>query len=386
MNPETFSKEFAEYSKLLLSFNPFYYPAVAILLVAFAVYILNKYVIIPSKMNYLREKETHKIENLTLMALFAELDPDPLLRINKEGAVIYSNKAAKSLFSQKTLIGENIQAILPVIRSPEEAINSALSQTFFTQIAERHYCIFFRGIPDLKFAQIYFRDLTERRIYEEKLKDFSAYMLQSVDEERKRIAKELHDGIGQTLSLARFKIQLANGKIPDEKLRGEIDEVKNLVEKSISELKEISYNLKPRILSEMGLEPALISLCKNVSMASNIHGNIHFEELSVKLNNIQETALYRITQEALNNITKHSAASEFSLRMFRDNGSIRLVVSDNGKGFDPDIVSLKGTGKNMGLISMRERAEAIGGHFEIESSPGEGAAVIVEIPVQAGTI
>lgn len=386
MNPEIYSNELADYSKLLLSFNPFYYPAVVILLMALAVYILNKYVVIPSRLNYLREKETLKVENLRLMALFAELDPDPVIRISKDGSIIYSNQAAESLFNQKRLLGENIRSILPIIISPEQAINSGLSQTCFTQIIGRHYCVFFRGIPGLNFAQIYFRDITGRRIYEEKLKEFSAYMQHSIEEERKRIAKELHDGIGQNLSLAKFKTQLVNGKISDEELRSEIEEVKNLLEKSICELKDISYNLKPRILDEIGLEPALISLCNNVSMASNIRGRINFEELTGKISNIQETALYRITQEALNNITKHSAASEFSVRVFQDDGRIRLVISDNGRGFDPDIIRLKGNGKNMGLISMRERAEAIGGRLEIETSPGEGTFIIIEIPVQAGAV
>ncbi|HEX2962182.1 MAG TPA: ATP-binding protein [Ignavibacteriales bacterium] len=373
-----------DYARIFREFNPVYYSAFTLILISFVVYILYTYVIIPSRITYIKEKRKLKAENLKLMALFAQLDPDPILRINREGIIIQSNQVAESLFGKK-LEGENIHCILTTIKYPGQAINSNLSQTFFLRLFNRHYCIFFRGISEMNFAQIYFRDITEQKNYEEKLKSYSVHLQHSIEEERKRIAKELHDGIGQNLSLAKFKLQLLSSKLKSELPNTDFKEVKVLLEKSINELKDISYNLKPGILDEIGLEPALISLCNSVSLASSIQGHVQFEELKVKLDNMQETTLYRITQEALNNITKHSGASEFSVRIIQDNENARLIISDNGVGFDLEDIKLKSSKiKSMGLTSMKERAESIGGHFEIETSPREGTFIAVEIPFRTG--
>lgn len=380
MNPGNIYKELQDYTRIFRELNPIYYSAITLVILSFVVFILYKYVIIPSRITYIKDKRKLEAKNLKLMALFAQLDPDPVLRINREGKIIQSNQVAESLFSRK-LEGENIRSILPVIKSPEQAINSNLSHSFFLRLFNRHYCVFFRGIAEMNFAQIYFRDITEQKIYEEKLKSFSEHLQLSIEEERKRIAKELHDGIGQNLSLAKFILQLLSSKLESETLNAELTEAKSLLEKSITELKDISYNLKPRILDEIGLEPGLISLCNKVSAVSSIKGHVQFEELNAKLDNMQETALFRITQEALNNITRHSGANEFSLRVIQDDGNVRLIISDDGTGFDLEDIQLK-SNKSMGLTSMKERAESLGGHFEIETSPGEGTFIAVEIPAR----
>ncbi|HEX2926550.1 MAG TPA: histidine kinase, partial [Ruminiclostridium sp.] len=215
MNTENISREISDYAGTFLSFNPFYYSAVVLIFISFTVYILYKYVIIPSSISYLKDKRKLETENHKLMALFAQLDPDPILRISREGKIIQSNQVAESLFG-KILEGDSIHTILPIIKSPDHAIKSDLSQTFFARLFNRHYLIFFRGISEMNFAQIYFRDITEQKNYEEKLKSFSVHMQHSIEEERKRIAKELHDGIGQNLSLAKFKLQLLGSKLGDE--------------------------------------------------------------------------------------------------------------------------------------------------------------------------
>lgn len=382
MTSRTISDELSEYLNALLQFNPVFFSVVFVAVVILVIHVINQRVIIPSKIKYMEDKKKLENENLRLMALFAELDPDPVLRVNSDGVIIHYNKSAENLLGPVVLRTTHVSDVIPGIKNVSEAIKNDLSSTFFLKIKDHDYSTLFRGISDLGFAQIYFHDITERKNYERKLKQFSRDLQDSLEEERKRIAFELHDGIGQNLSLVKLKIQRLSS-LPDCPERyAEFACINDIIVKTIKDIKDISYNLKPRILDELGLEPALISLCNSVAKETSMQPQIKLDNLSKRLNSKQELCLYRIAQEALSNIAKHSDASEFNMMLLNYGDSVKLLISDDGKGFDYEVISKKrNEQKNLGMISMMERAESLYGKLSVVSYPNEGTVILAEIPV-----
>lgn len=371
------------YIEVLLEWNPLYYSLLVVLLIAFVIHIINKYVVIPQRKEFLKKQEKLTEENAELMALFTELDPDPVIRVDMHGAVVNYNSAAKTLLQKAELIGTNIRQIIPEAKEINNLIETDSSYLYSIKINEKDFDVLIRGIKDKNFAQLYFHDITIRKNYEKVLKDYSEHLQHSIEDERKRIAKELHDGIGQNLSALRLKVSRLSQRFQHNEALQEIKEINAALSESIKELKEISFNLKPRILDEIGLESALFSLCKNFSKDFMINGKLKCDRLKKKINSNQQACLYRIVQEALTNIQKHSGAKEFTMRLIDKKSNIKLIITDDGKGFEyDDLVVKKIFEKSMGLISMRERAEGLGGSFKIISSPGEGTMITVEIPVE----
>jgi two-component system sensor histidine kinase DegS len=203
----------------------------------------------------------------------------------------------------------------------------------------------------------------------------------TIEEERQRIARELHDGVGQNLLLFRLKLQQLEQLVSDKIDKKEYDLLVESVENSIQELKTISHVLKPKILEELGLVPALRFLCNRISRESGIFGSIDISGGEERINSSLEITLYRLTQEALNNIVKHSRAKIFNIQLIYGNESIKLIISDDGIGFEIDDLQTKESLAGMGLINMQERIEEFKGKLKIDSSSGNGTVIIVDIPV-----
>lgn len=380
MNLGRVTNELNEYLNVLMQFNPIYFSVIIVIIVVFVIYIINKNVILPSKVQYLEDKKRLQDENTRLMALFAELDPAPLVRVNPEGIIIHSNKAAEELLN-RNIIGQTISSLITEASDINHIIESDSTINYNLKINNREYSVLFRGITELKMAQVYFHDITERKSYERTLKDFSHKLQNSLEEESKRIACELHDGIGQNLSLVYLKTQMLSSETDSAEYSKGLLEISHIITQAIKELKDISYNLKPRVLDEIGLEPALISLCDTISKETGIKSCVELDPIKRNLTSEEETCLYRIAQETLNNIVKHSKAKEFALRLFNLNDHLKLIISDDGIGFDYEAeLTKKDTSKKMGLMSMMARAEGINAQFKIESYPGEGTVVMVDIP------
>ncbi len=218
---------------------------------------------------------------------------------------------------------------------------------------------------------------------------FEARML-AQEEERRRIAAELHDSLGQVLTSIKlhFDVLEDSDQVKGPEGIKQIREIKNLLDNAIGEARNISYDLRPSILDDFGLVPALEVLCDKFSIRSGITVHFQAHNLDARLNMRLETALYRIVQEALNNAQKHAEATEVNVHLIRTPDSVNLVVEDNGKGFDieelehrqyPGADGVDFTG--MGLVSMRERTESFHGSFTIDTTPGKGTDIMVEIPL-----
>ncbi len=376
------SLELSRYIKLFFSLdNPVYYSILFTVLLFTLLYLIFRYVVYPLQKKYILENQALELKNARLMALFAELDPDPVIRIDSNEKIIFTNHAAKFLEGNGSPEGKQLSEIIPAIDFPvSQYINEDKSKDISQVINSKNYSILFRGISSLNIAQIYFHDITDKVLYEKKLRDLTENLQNKIEEDRKRIARELHDGIGQNLLLLKMNL-IKNYQEPLSQTGQEKNFGETIVflQNTIAELKMILFNLKPPILEDMGLAPAVTALVQRVSDESSIKGSVNIMGLEERVDAKIETAIYRIVQEALNNIVKHSHASEFSVQMMNKDRLIKLMIIDNGNGFTADKMhNISG----FGLLNMKERAESFKGSFKIESSAENGTLIVINIPLE----
>jgi hypothetical protein len=196
-------------------------------------------------------------------------------------------------------------------------------------------------------------------------------LVEGEERERIRLARDVHDGIGQTLTALRFNL----ARVVDDEMRSELCD---LLDDAIAEVRAIAYNLMPGVLLDFGLSAALEQLCTNVANAATIDIQRKIAPLSKRLDAAREIAIYRIAQEAFTNALRYSEADvitlTFSVRA--DNSSVQLDILDNGIGFDT-AEYVRGNG----LANMRERALLFGGEVRIISQPRKGTHIVVEMPI-----
>lgn len=259
----------------------------------------------------------------------------------------------------------------PLSREYEAIIDSTILLTFLTPF----YFLLYRPFWE------------EHKQFEGEIQHLSQKLLSSAEEERKRISHDLHDQCGQTLTAIQFGMDALRKSMPGHLLQQKED-IRDIV-KSISqlgnEIREITYQLRPAMLDEMGLVSALRSLVSEVSRQHptlDINEEYAVGKLKKKLPPNIEVALYRTCQESLNNIIKYAQASEVSIILGRQETHVVLSVQDNGIGLDTrKLGSTAKSRQGIGLLGMRERVAALQGEFEIISEPGKGTSIIVALPV-----
>ncbi len=218
---------------------------------------------------------------------------------------------------------------------------------------------------------------------EKELELLSGARVQAQEEERRRISREIHDGLGQLLTAIKLNLEILEDSLPIQEDAGKkIGEVKQLLDSVLKEAREISYNLMPSVLDDFGLGPGLQSLCEQFSQRSGLRVSFHEHGLTQRLTPDVEIGLYRIVQEALNNVAKHAEAKEVVVQIVRLQNRLRMTIEDDGKGIDSGVATQKPTGSGgTGLVGIRERASSFGGIFVVDSSPGKGTMINVEIPM-----
>lgn len=223
------------------------------------------------------------------------------------------------------------------------------------------------------------------RTSEEESRMLSAQLMTAEEKERKRIASELHDGIVQSLSAVKYYVEdgvcmLREGLVLDG--ISHLDYVVPRIQDAIEEVRRISADLRPSTLDDLGIVATLAWLCREFQMACR---NTHLEkEIDVQESDVPaalKTVIYRITQEAINNIIKHSHAEFVRISLKKASGGIELAIEDSGVGFDPAEVFMDAQSpRGVGLASMRERAEFSNGAYSIQSAKGEGAIIRISWP------
>lgn len=205
--------------------------------------------------------------------------------------------------------------------------------------------------------------------------------------ERKRIARELHDATGQSLTaialgLRGVEMHIENCDTPQLGLLEKVREIKTYSTNALGELRQLIADLRPSILDDMGLAAALKWYVQSYQQRRSLPSELIVQGEPVRLPAEYETVLFRITQEALTNIAKHARASRVVVTLQFTPGLVSLAVEDNGRGFDPDqALQRTSRGAGWGLLGMRERAGLIGGQVSIDSSPGQGARIQVTVPI-----
>lgn len=195
------------------------------------------------------------------------------------------------------------------------------------------------------------------------------------EEERRSIALELHDGIGQILTALINHIKHS----ADDASQADNHQSVDLATTALAEVRRMSRALRPSVLDDLGLEAALRWLIRTTSQSSGLDVELDWSDPAVDLDKQTETLVFRIVQEALTNTVKHAAASRARVVVEAGRGLLKVSITDNGVGFDAGEV-LAATDRGFGARGMRDRAELFGGHLHVESEPGAGTSLLLELP------
>lgn len=200
-------------------------------------------------------------------------------------------------------------------------------------------------------------------------------MMEAEEKERKRIAQELHDGVGQQLSAAKLNLSAFQNKLPFEQ-QDSFTRMIQLVDDAVKEVRQISHNMMPGALQKQGLKEALDDFIFKLRQATTVSIELEVIGFDKRLHATTETVLYRVVQESVNNALKHAQANIISIQLVGHDDYINLMIQDDGVGFD------KNNSKNgIGLKNLTSRVELIGGTIEFDSTPGNGTTVVVNVPV-----
>ena len=224
------------------------------------------------------------------------------------------------------------------------------------------------------------RDVTERI----RLRRFGARTLQAAEDERRRLARELHDDTAQRLATVLLRLRLAEGADDEEERTAILSGIRDEIHATMEGIRRIARGLRPPALEDAGLVTAIRSHVRGTSEASAV--DVRFEtegdpaELDAHLSPDERLIVYRVIQEALSNVVRHSGSDDAVVLLASEDGRMQVVVEDRGTGFDPGAIRDRGEG--LGLVGMEERVSAVGGTLEIDSEQGRGTRVVAEIPVR----
>jgi PAS domain S-box-containing protein len=323
--------------------------------------------------------------------------------VDIEGRITYWNRSAEQLygFRAEEVHGRTIEDVLQprwLRGATAEAVSRALATTSSwcgenIHVKKSGEEIYVESALTLLRDEkgtvvgtlIIIRDISGRKQMEEQLQDYtqrlqtlSHQLLQVQERERRAMARELHDEIGQVLT--GFKLALETSlDLPADVTRSRISEALTLVNELIGRVRELALNLRPAILDDLGLVPALEWHCERFTAQTQMKVNFTHTGVARRFPPEVETAAYRIVQEALTNVALHAGVDEATVSLRSDQDQLIVEIYDRGTGFDPDTVLAAGVGS--GLAGMRERAVLLGGQLTVESAPGRGTRVTVYLPM-----
>ena len=308
-----------------------------------------------------------------------------------EGTILYINNAAALRYgkSANELIGNNIWSLysLPQAAHRKTIVNQALRTGLPVQFTDRwgEKWMEVRIHPvcgsDGKVEEIvtYTHDITRQISAEERLKLVSLQLLTDQEDERRRIAQDLHDDIGQSmtaliLNLKAIDDQIASGR---KEARGQIKETIRVVEDMMRHIRQVLFQLRPPSFGSIPFVKVIEGLCSSMSLSTGLRVLFSGQEQLPLLSNAQAITLYRLVQEGINNVLKHAKAASVWVNLEYLDGEVNVSLEDDGQGFDINQRSSYG----IGLEGLRERFVDLGGSFDIESAPGRGTRLYGSLPV-----
>ncbi len=222
--------------------------------------------------------------------------------------------------------------------------------------------------------------LDEARVYHDQIQEMSSRILTAHEEERKRIARELHDDTAQAITSILVRLRLLERSAEDAEVLENVEELRELTSDALDSVRRMAMDLRPASLDDLGLLPALQSYAEQFSHSTPIAVSMEVEGLGRRLPRDVELVLYRVFQEALTNVSKHASATTALVQVKRKGNEVTFVIEDDGDGFDPGSLSPT-QGSGLGLFGMRERLTLVGGAVEVESAKGKGTRIVARVPL-----
>jgi PAS domain S-box-containing protein len=335
------------------------------------------------------------------LASIVESSHDSIITIDFDRTVTSWNKAAERLYgyAASEAIGKNLTMLtLPedfneILSNIDKVRHSKEVAMFCTERVGKnnHHMILEVVLSPVKDDEenvvgvsTIARDVTERNLAAQALQDKRNLqkLIQAQEEERKRIARDLHDELGQQLTVLRLQLEYAKNLCKDEEVCDRIEKIQLIAEEIDKGVDFLAWELRPSMLDDLGLVAAIENYVRQWSLHSGVEAELLSSNLKkTRLAHQIETNLYRILQEALNNVHKHGKAKSVEVSLDKRDDLIIFIVADDGAGFNPK--DKKKRGKGMGLTGMKERVALLGGSLEIESAPGRGTTVYVRIQASA---
>ena len=330
---------------------------------------------------------------------------DRIRYVDKEMRIIWGNKTTVSIhgMSQEDLVGRTCYEVFVGRDAPCEgcATVKALKTGEIESAVMYHpkirgvegetywetYCVPLKkdGGETEGFIQIG-RDITRRKLAEERIHTLSQQLLKAQENERKRISRYLHDHVGQELSLIRIGCETLLDDHPDisPEIRQRLSRLSGTVQETITAVRQLAYDLRPPGLDQLGLVQSVFQLCEDFSENTGLKVDFQAAGMDdLRIDPDIEINLYRLFQEALNNIKKHADAQHVIIRLVASYPKIILGIEDDGRGFDVEGRLLKASReKRMGLGSMEERVSLLNGDLSIRSRLLEGTKIRIEIPLR----
>jgi PAS domain S-box-containing protein len=234
-------------------------------------------------------------------------------------------------------------------------------------------------IEDRKRAEQALRQASDR------LRILSRRRVQVQEEERQRLARELHDQVGQLLTAAKIDVQSAGALSEDPEVNDKLIGVARILETVLQEVRKISFALRPPVLDDLGLAPALRWMLSDLARSAGLKAEFLADSSLRRADAESETACYRVAVEAVTNAIRHAGARKIAMELRNVDRTIQLRVRDDGRGFDLAKIERGGERERLGLSGMHERTLAVGGQFEIKSAPGEGTEIIARFPISSAS-
>ncbi|PTO54288.1 histidine kinase [Vibrio splendidus] len=269
--------------------------------------------------------------------------------------------------------GLYIEDVHQEVASMQAAINKNIETTFFSIVVILSVTVAVIIVLTLAI------NMHEHRIADNNLKELAHKTVMFQEDEKKHLARELHDGINQLLVSSRCHLELLGNKLQNENLKAHLNKSQHSLMRAIEEVRHISHQLRPSSLDDIGLEAALSSLLLDFQAHSGIEVETLFSTQPGKLKSEAATTLYRVVQESLNNIEKHAQATKVTVIAQQIGNVLQLLIQDNGVGFNTYKAMEK---RGIGMRNMRERVEFIGGDFELMSEIGLGTEITVLLTLE----
>ena len=227
-------------------------------------------------------------------------------------------------------------------------------------------------------SELRYREVVQAR---GELQKLSARLVAVQEEERRHLSRELHDEVGQAMAAVGYELANLEARLPDQaELKEHVARARRLTEGSVGAVRNMALLLRPSMLDDLGLVPALNWQAREVARRSGLKVKVAADELPEDLPDELKTCIYRLVQESLHNASRHARGRNVRVAVRREADGIAVSVQDDGKGFD------KAREKGMGLLGMEERVRSMGGVFRIDSEPGEGTIISALLPLPAATI